>query len=351
MYFRCASLSFLNLKKSQEMENIHDSAAASYNKVAKAHAGKDEANVSRETPFRNFNNFVKKNLIQSAMDHLRKSQEVQSAEPSRGVAVLDLASGRGGDLFKWMWAQSPALGVKNGTNPLAVTHYEGYDISSESIAEAKSRFVTAGASANSKVTCLFEARNCFHESFWSEMRDQNPRFGHFDIVSVQFAFHYACGSAESMQQLFSSIFSALRPGGVFIATIVDCEELSKRLLTGEKLRNTLFNIELDSQQAPWEWEVAESHKILPVGVRYSFSLDTLVASPECSVPYHTLLKLSQNCGFVEVPQHSGSFSQFVNVHAMHPKTQRDLKGQKLSLEEMDLVSLYRTVFLCKAHSA
>jgi hypothetical protein len=48
-------------KEKSKMEAVHSQAAASYNNVAKSQA-QEGSSASKDTPFRNFNNFIKKML-------------------------------------------------------------------------------------------------------------------------------------------------------------------------------------------------------------------------------------------------------------------------------------------------
>lgn len=47
------------------------------------------------------------------------------------------------------------------------------------------------------------------------------RRGTFDLVSCQFAAHYAWSSEASVRALLSNVATALSPGGYFIGTIPD----------------------------------------------------------------------------------------------------------------------------------
>ena len=47
----------------------------------------------------------------------------------------------------------------------------------------------------------------------------------FDAVSMQFCMHYAFESASKVQCMLSNVSRWLRPGGVFIGTIPNAEQL------------------------------------------------------------------------------------------------------------------------------
>lgn len=47
----------------------------------------------------------------------------------------------------------------------------------------------------------------------------------FDVVSMQFCMHYAFESEEKARMMLANATRYLRPGGVLIGTIPDCENL------------------------------------------------------------------------------------------------------------------------------
>ncbi len=328
-----------------EMDDVHSKASRSYDEVAKARGG-EGSQASKETPFRNFNNFVKKSLIQGALDVIRKSRSSSAADPSLdGCVVLDLASGRGGDLMKWLYGQSPPANsaeLQSSSTPLLfVARYEGYDISPESVAEAVRRLETLPGKP--RTSCQFAVSNCFDPQFWDAMRATNPYFGKFDIISVQFALHYACESDQAVRGLLGSMWSALAPGGVFVATIVDGEELEHRIRS-KRTSNSLFRIQLDTECEKWLGSegAAGSETHLPIGLKYQFLLEGLVDSPEFTIPYPLLLALAQSVGFCEVSSLTYKFRDVISAHARSSGARHSLKGQQLSSDEVELVSLYRT---------
>jgi mRNA (guanine-N7-)-methyltransferase len=325
------------------MQEVHSKASESYDAVAKTRGG-EGAHVSRESPFRNFNNFAKKLLIQGALDLVLASRQSSTAFDG-SCAVLDLASGRGGDLMKWMYGRSPPQNANaSHGRVLRVTHYEGYDISAESVAEATRR-LQESFQGKPPATCSMAPRNCFESLFWDEMSKTNPLHGTFDIVSVQFALHYACVSGKDVHRLLAAINAAVRQGGVFIATIVDGEELQQRVVSG-RTANSLFSILADPKQGE-DWRSPD----LPVGLTYHFQLEGLVDAPEFTIPYCKLKALAESAGFAAVPVHTHKFRDLVSAHAASSSARNGLKGQALSSDEVDLVSLYRTVCFVKIGEA
>lgn len=339
------------------MQAVHNAAAACYDDMARKHAT-DMA--SKETPFRHFNNFVKKLLIQSALDHarLRMRRNV--------VVVLDLASGRGGDLFKWQFSQSPKLSKATMSLPsnevTRATEYHCFDISAGSIESARERSATRSAADVKKMMCTFSVANCFEESFLdgdaqlqkddADAQQQereaaattsacaplslrhHERFGQFDIVSVQFAFHYSCVSEESAHRALRAIYDALAPGGVLIATVVDSNTILNRLQRASEpgiVAGRNFQLTFASEC------IAEQPTF---GAPYHFFLDGFVDCDEFFVDIGVLRRLAESIGFE--PDTGKPFEQLI------PAYQQEAKSLMLTEADRELVSIYRTVVLVKS---
>jgi mRNA (guanine-N7-)-methyltransferase len=63
----------------------------------------------------------------------------------------------------------------------------------------------------------------------------------FDIVSTQFAIHYMFESEAKLRAFFRNVSDRLEPGGFFIGTTVDSEELVFRVRTSGSHNNTIQN--------------------------------------------------------------------------------------------------------------
>lgn len=306
-------------------------AAISYSEVTRNR--KDDMR-SKEVPFRHFNNYIKKMLIQFALDTCR-----QNANHTAGVSVLDLGSGRGGDIGKWLYSQSPALGVSTAKLPrsevVRTSYYEGYDISSECIAEAQRRYDSFDMPE--KCPATFSVADCFTEQFLRLDLRKSPHFGMFDIVSVQFAFHYACRSRKSIRSVMEGIAAALKKGGVVIITTVDYRELSKRVCC-QQMSNSLYSLSLTDTP---KWESGPGgEQLLTLGTEYHFQLDGFVNCSEFVVPLPFVYDDAIECGLRECSNMSGPFERFLPSYESNWKLS---KGNKLSGDERELVTLYRTL--------
>lgn len=309
------------------MESAIQDVATSYDNIAKINDGDLS---SGKTPFRAFNNYVKRALIQVALDVLHHENS-----GLHHAAVLDLASGRGGDIGKWIYAKS------SGMPRLQISHYHCFDISSESIKEAEKRFLSY---TDTNVTATFEVADCFSDAFLNERLPSLSLYHHYNVVSIQFALHYACDTEDHIEKLMKAISEALEEGGVFIATTVDEEALSS--FVREQSTSSLFSIQMIE---PVEWVVPFTSKVpkLKIGSQYHFQLEGLVNSPEYVVPMMIVRKHAAIHGLVERTEDSKSFDEFLSTYATRWNNTRHLE---LSQEEKKLVHLYRTVCFEKKRS-
>eukprot|EP00796_Vickermania_ingenoplastis_P004910 gene4910-3522_t len=297
--------------------------ASSYDVIAKAHEGDVS---SGKTPFRSFNNFVKNKLIQESLNIVRRGDAKHSA-----AAVLDLASGRGGDIGKWFFVKS------SGYPPLQVSKYHCFDISPESIKEAEKRYAVF---PSPKAEATFEVADCYSDEFLQTRLPSLPLFQQYSVVSVQFALHYACGSEERIEKVIRAIAAALRPGGVFIASTVNEEKLAEYVQ--ERPKHAMFSIEMIE---PFEWVTPFKTKkpMLKVGSQYHFQLEGFVDSPEYVVPVLMIKKHAAAAGLVECPEASKPFDAYLEEYANGWKSSR----LELTSEELDLIQLYRTLCFVK----
>lgn len=327
-----------DVTSSSTLSEVQKSAEASYDRMAKSH---ENDMSSKATPFRNFNNFIKKKLIQGALDRV-------AVGGPKEVAVLDLASGRGGDLMKWGFMQSPPLSGATRHLPTSqltrCTHYDCFDISPQSIAGAEARFAANKDTLRPTFQCSFQVANVFEEPFLTEM-ESLERYGQYDVVSIQFALHYACVSREQLGKVLTKCHGALRVGGVLIATIVDADELEKRLpIDQNEVIGQHFRISVRTSSGNDNKDAAANSQILTrtlkFGQQYHFLLEDFVDCDEYLITKDVLGAMTRDAGFVQ-PDQGEPFGQSVALF------QSGKKGVQLAPEDVELVTLYRTVVLVK----
>jgi mRNA (guanine-N7-)-methyltransferase len=130
---------------------------------------------------------------------------IDTFAPRRG-ALLDLATGRGGDIAKWIQAD--------------LRYVKGYDLSPEEISEARRRLQSydlKGTSIEFDVTDRIGLRKFV-----------DPK-GPFDVATCMFAAQYFYRSMETLDAFLENVSANLRDGGYFIGTVPDGKRILKLL--------------------------------------------------------------------------------------------------------------------------
>ncbi|KAF5391324.1 hypothetical protein D9757_002065 [Collybiopsis confluens] len=159
---------------------------------------------------KNFNNWVKSVLI-SKFAHPALASSTVCTQRTKGK-VLDLGCGKGGDLTKWSKAK--------------ISEYAGADIAAISVEQAQERWESL------RVNSRFHASFAPYDFCTQDLEDVFPSqvLAHpFDVVSSQFCIHYAFEKEETVRKMLRNVSRFLRPGGAFIGTIPNAEQLLDRL--------------------------------------------------------------------------------------------------------------------------
>lgn len=144
----------------------------------------------------------------------------------KGTRLLDLASGRGGDLSKWK---------KNKY----INYVRGYDINEDSVKEAKKRLKYIGMPKSKSVS--FKVADLTKIS----VKCIVP----FDLITSYFAFHYFFKNKSSLDTVLKSINRCSKKGTKFILTLFD---------------GNLIN-SLPAQFATESWSISKDKKVSSKG--------------------------------------------------------------------------------------
>ncbi|EGG06629.1 uncharacterized protein MELLADRAFT_36007, partial [Melampsora larici-populina 98AG31] len=197
--------------------------------------GKDERVVSPIFGLRKFNNWIKSVIIgKFAHKDSYTIQNIPNRPITRGVKVLELGCGKGGDLAKWQKA--------------GVEELYGFDIAAVSIDQARQRYQET---SRQKYFAKLTALDCFSVDITTVLQPQELERP-FDVVSLQFCMHYAFETEEKARTMLRNVSTHLIKGGVFIGTIPNPDLLIARLdkMRGERnvWGNPVYEITFPSLQ-------------------------------------------------------------------------------------------------------
>lgn len=246
---------------------------------------------------RNFNNWIKAVLI--------------SLYVKPGDAVLDLGSGRGGDLGKWCQRKIRML--------------TSVDVSAKSLEDAKVRLAAMP-------WCKFTAEWIHANAYTVPLVLEKV----YDAVSCQFSLHYAFDTEQHARTAISNIASNLRTGGVFIATVPDATQLRLRALDSLEFGNEYYTVKFEDSQLD-----------KPFGVKYTFTLsDSVVQCPEYLVDSDVLARLAGEHGLaVEM---ISPFPEFAQTHwQQFSSVAVKMHVRELTANETAVASLYNVVVMRK----
>lgn len=235
-----------------------DNAAVTQHYNERREQGKAGRQQSQIIGLRKFNNWVKSVLINL---HTRP-----------GVRVLDLCCGKGGDLNKWTKAR--------------VSEYTACDTAPVSVSQLRDRY-------NDLQAAPFRPRLLVGDCFAVRLADYFPADTVFDVVSCQFAMHYAFESEERVRQMLLNVTERLRPGGFFIGTTTDANVLVRKLraVEGLTIGNNIFKVDLDERYRDKRFPRGSGAQY---GIRYSFTLDENVDDcPEYMVHFPLLEEVAK----------------------------------------------------------
>ena len=215
--------------------------------------GKEGRKASRIIFLRSFNNWVKASIINKYCRKLGK-----------GVAVLELCCGKGGDLDKYFMNK--------------IKLFVGADISRESLSNAMARLEKI---KNEKYKDDFRTKCIFIKEDLSSPEnrflEKIDKKYYFDLVSCQFALHYHFQNEKRLNAFLTNVSSRLCEGGYFIGSIIEDNVIIKRLRNRKNIENNKYiNEKLTFGNEYYSVKFAQKHfniKDGPYGIKYGFYLE------------------------------------------------------------------------------
>ena len=209
----------------------------------------------------------------------------------------------------------------------------GLDIASKSIEEAQSRYKTSRSPL--RYAAEFKTLDCFSQDLKSVIVNESM----FNVVSVQFAFHYCFESEQKVDSFLATISMGLKDGGYFygikllLGTVPNSALIVKmKDLHGKKFGNKHYYIDFVSD------------KLTAFGCQYVFKLeDAIDECPEFLVPIEKLIQMASKHGLKMVkfqPFHDFFMEQGANDLEL-VKRMRVFDGYgRISQEEWEVLGIY-----------
>ncbi|MCJ1392896.1 mRNA cap guanine-N7 methyltransferase [Xylographa bjoerkii] len=307
---------------------VHDVVRQHYNAVPQR--GRDWRQTgSRIKGLRNYNNWVKSTLIQKFSPN--EGFVHGGRDQGKGLLVLDIGCGKGGDLGKWAKA------------PQGVELYVGIDPAEVSIEQARNRYaeMRGRGGRNARV---FQGEFYAKDGYGEWIGDiplirevgvdgsvgpgggGSARWGGggFDVVTMMFCMHYAFENEAKARGMLRNVAGALKKGGRLIGVIPNSDVLRNKVEAFHKEKaarktNGELNGENkdDSPQAPKEGEGEDSavpewgntiYRVRfpgktpedgifrpPFGWKYSYFMEEAVEEvPEYVVPWEAFRALAED---------------------------------------------------------
>ncbi|XP_050306647.1 mRNA cap guanine-N7 methyltransferase [Anthonomus grandis grandis] len=264
---------FVKVSDTQESGSHAQVVATHYNLIEDK--GLDERSKSRIVYMRSFNNWIKSMLINEYLTKIKEGKKQHNAP----IRVLDMCCGKGGDLLKW----------KKGN----ISHLICTDIAEVSLEHCKQRYADMkqraqnerGWNAGNIFTMEIIPGDCGKVRIREKYNDPSIKL---DLVSCQFAYHYSFESLSQAECMLKNASECLQPGGYFIGTIPDSNEIIAR---ARKSGSSGFSN--DILQVTLDFNINDPPLF---GAKYDFHLDGVVNCPEFLVHFPTFVKLAKKFG-------------------------------------------------------
>ena len=188
-----------------------------YNRFSNKHQDQSTALRARAAgpsmPLKKFHNAIKRALINRF---------------ARGSdRLLDLACGRGGDLWKWIDAD--------------IKYVKGVDLSPGEIEEANGRYRQALEKKNIGTVVEFVDSSVLGlEEFVALDGDRREQF---DAVTCMFALHYFFVSEKALKRFLRNVAINLKPGGYFFGTVPDGKSINQCVMKSPKFSTPMLTVE------------------------------------------------------------------------------------------------------------
>jgi ubiquinone/menaquinone biosynthesis C-methylase UbiE len=265
-------------------------------------------------------NGIKAALIEGSLHALRERIKAPR------VRVLDIGSGKGGDLVKWARHRPK--------------DFIGIDVSQASVQEARDRHMHLIQSGRISTPATFYHADAAVDPI--PLSDSS-----IEIVSLQFSLQFMFASVLAAQHVLAEAYRVLVPGGIMVGIMPDGDKLAQDFLR-EDISSVIFGHFLFRK---YESTMDKLTSDPPVGIPYTFSLGNAEPCTEyvvLSAYFHYHLEA---CGFTPALK-SGQFSEnaqayYVQDECVQAIVAALLKGKWCSSADWESLASFRVFLACK----
>ncbi|XP_048770806.2 mRNA cap guanine-N7 methyltransferase-like [Ostrea edulis] len=286
-----------------QQKDLSNTVAKHYNELQET--GLAVRTESRIFYLRNFNNWIKSVLIGETV------KQIQRERNRRSLVVLDLCSGKGGDLLKWR---------KAGISKLVCADIAGTSVEQCEIRYREMKGRTQHDRNSGEIfSAEFITADCTKVRLREKYEDASMKF---DLSSCQFSFHYSFESLPQAKVMLQNACECLTLGGYFIGTTPNSLEIMKRLRSSENrsFGNDVYRV---------TYELDDLDNVPLFGAKYNFHLEGVVDCPEFLVYFPVLEKLAEEYGMKLV--YKKSFADYF-AENVEKGEHRNLLNKMQSLE-------------------
>ena len=275
-----------------------------------------QSSVNSTVHLREFNNWVKANLINEVT---RRNNDDESP-----IFALDFCGGAGGDVKKWRYAKIDYLVL--------------LDQSTNMVNQALSRYINLRKQYQRVYPATFIIADASQELDWGKLLPVNISF---DVVSTQFAMQYTFDTEKRARNFISNMANNLNVNGYVIATLPDASEIIKRWRSSKtsQFGNSLYQIKFADTY------INTIKDGIGYGVEYTFWLaDSIENCPEYLVDFSILEELANEYGLeVEVCDNFELLYQSLFKAKNFKERSLGMTVNELSPAELDVISLYLAI--------
>jgi len=292
---------------------------------------------------RNYHN-IAKNWLYKISNKIIKSQNKKDKNKDKKTLLLDIGSGRGGDIAKWY--------NNNFNSVVAVEPNKSNIVNKHGLVDRKEKFMKRKLKKEFNISIIHDGGQNATLVERVNSLTKEP----FDVVSIQFAIHYLLKSENDFKTLLDNIQKLLKKNGILILSLMDGKLLFEKLNENEgiydKWEKTGYYFKLNENCSSLRnYNCLVDAKI--ESINSDFDAEP-ISEPLVDIDFLTS-KLKDN-GFeylskTEVSEMNDKTTSIFSMKDIRelPRIKKEMEKKKLalSLDEMNISDLFKVIIMKK----